>query len=140
MIVKCVSNTCSTLPPDFLSADYGITTDTRYDITLEKKYLVLAITTLLHYNFFYILEDTNDDCPTLVPSLLFEIVDGRLSKHWQYQQMLTGELLQDFYYMLSFPDWNDGGMFLENLIDGLEPQVTQFKQQLALLQDEFTVE
>lgn len=104
---------------------------------MGKNYLVLAVTNLLGYNFFYVLEDGVSDSPSLVPSLLFKVVDGRLSRHWQYRQQVRGDDVQGYFYMLSFPEWSNEGMFLENLIDGMAPEVSRFKEQLRMLQEEF---
>lgn len=140
MIVKCIANVGDALPEACRHPDYGLTRDTRYDLTVGKEYLVLAITNLLGYNFFYVLEDDVDDAPALVPAPLFEVVDGRISRHWQYRQDIRGEHLQDFFYMLSFPEWVEDGPFLENLIDGAGEEVEIFQRQLRRLEEEFGFE
>lgn len=140
MIVKCIDSTGAVLPEEFWNASYGITRDTRYDLTVGETYLVLAITNLLGYNFFYVLEDGVTAGPTLVPSLLFEVVDGRMSRHWQYKQRLDGPGLSSYFFMIGFPEWIEDGVFLENLIDGLAPEVSRFNEQLKVLRQEFDLE
>lgn len=137
MIVECIASTGAALPEEFCNASYGITRTTRYDLTVGETYLVLAITNLLGYNFFYVLEDGVEDRPTLVPSLLFEVVDARMSRHWKYKQQLDGQRLSDYFFLIACPEWIEDSLFLENLIDGLSPQVSRFNEQLKMLREEF---
>jgi hypothetical protein len=139
MMVRCVSSSGRILPEEFCNTQYGITRSTRYNLTEGRIYLVLAITNIIGYNFFYILEDGATDNPTPVPSPLFEIVDGRMSRHWKYQQELRGQHLANYFFLIALPEWIEDKMFLENLMDGSPPQVLRFGEQVKLLREEFDV-
>src|SRR3989339_1517063 len=86
MIIKCIDNTGRDLPLELFS-HRGWNKEMKFhEITIGKKYIVYAISYVEDHPFYMICGDDYDgqyvNYPSLLPSILFEIIDETKSKFW----------------------------------------------------------
>lgn len=126
MIVRCLSNTCETLPATSRDSALGINADTEFPITIGRSYEVFAMTVLLGIAWYYVLDEHGHDWPTWTPAPLFDVVDGTLPRSWRVGYFrFEGE---DQYPILSFPEWATDHRFYERLVDGDADAVRIFNE------------
>jgi hypothetical protein len=134
MRVKCIGNRGNLLPSGQKDPQIGITDASTWDVQAGGLYDVFGITLFRGYTYYYVLEEGREDAPSMVPALLFEIVDHRLPADWAYNQFNLGTTPDRFSFLLGPRIWIDEPMFLENLIDGEAEAESVFRQQQVDMQ------
>jgi hypothetical protein len=129
MQVKCIGNRGNLLPEGQKDAQIGITDASSWDIQAGTLYDVYGITLFRGYTYYYVLEEGRNDAPSMIPALLFEIVDHRIPADWSYNQFNQGPSADRFSFLMGPQIWIDDPMFLENLIDGDPDAEAVFRRQ-----------
>jgi len=129
MIIKCIENTGKNLPVEIKNVK-GYSENTTFEtITINKLYNVYGIGFYNNNFWFLICEDHYDDnyinYPIYMPSILFEIVDIRLSYFWTVRQKK-----EDMQTILEFGMkeilYEDGFYF--RILEGAAKEVDFFKK------------
>ncbi len=81
MKVECIKNICKEIPKEIYDGLHGYTMDTGFDIEVGQQSIVYGITTIKKH-FWYLVDIDGLSHPLYLPSALFNIIDGRLSKYW----------------------------------------------------------
>lgn len=84
MRVDCTGNRGLHLPPDVLALAGHGTIETDYGTTVGNTYVVYAMSALSGQSVAYCL---GPGPLYSVPAELFTIIDGRLSRHWSFNQL-----------------------------------------------------
>ena len=82
MIVRCENNLGQYLPASCHDAKAGYDEKTVFPLSIGKDYVVYALSTYLGHVWYHIWDENSDYYPGWAPSLLFEVVDHRLSQYW----------------------------------------------------------
>lgn len=116
MRVVCIDNTYQSLTID--SVYYpGEHQDARFSLHLDSEYIVYAIWIKGSEVLYFILEDERASYAKWFPSVLFQVVDGRMPSCWRYG-LNIGEDVKTSNFLLAFSDWMSDPLFNENLVDG----------------------
>ena len=94
-------------------------------VEIGKLYIVYGITFFEKGVFFEILT-THDFYPKSYPSMLFDIVDNRLSRLFVLGEKLTGDYA--IVPFISFKEWVGDPKFYERLVDSDEKAELIFRQ------------
>lgn len=116
MRVRCVANKNSDLPSNsrVYRASHG---DAELGPQIGEEYTVYGISGHSTEILYSILSDKYSSFPEWYPSILFEVVDGRVPPCWVFTPLFVGQSdLQKF--ILTFPEWSVDPSFEWNLIDG----------------------
>lgn len=125
-----VENACAL---NYLSKYIG-TTDGEVDIEIGKTYTVYGIEFWDNHPWFYLCTEEHTEYPTPYASIFFEIVDERLSPHWQLKtQHIENNIFQT---CLVVKEWAETPLYYELLIDGDEKIVESFSRIRAMLDKE----
>ncbi len=81
MKVKCLNNRGHALPASYFS--YGYTPQSEFDIVVGQTYTVYAMF-LSKEGLSYLIDPEADVRPNWYPAILFEILDKRLPRSWQF--------------------------------------------------------
>jgi len=103
-------------------------------LAIGKYYTVYGITVLDSTVFFEILTIHRKHTFSY-PSILFEVIDNRLSKMFCFGSIETGN--NKIVPFISFKEWVNDKKFYSGLIDGEEPYVTIFNKYINLLELEY---
>lgn len=116
MRVRCISNVYQTLPSTSIhyTADCGAAT---FALNIGQDYVVYAIWGRGVEILYSLLDDERASYPKWFPSVLFEVVDGRLPTCWQYAPGTLQEAKSACFF-IAFSEWISDQMFNENLVDG----------------------
>ena len=106
MKVKCIKDRANnSYDPIF---DWARTME-QVDISKGGIYTVLAITKDDNKYFYYLLGDESNEYPLPFPSQMFEIIDSRVSKYWEYE-LATISTIEKLNInedeVISFPEWS----------------------------------
>lgn len=139
MKVKCVKNKLSDIDNsellDLVKKNISCPDeDSSLNLKIGREYLVYGITLRDNIPLYYLLDNDEDDYPTPLPAVFFEISDDRLSKHWAL-----------FYEFGSFGastdllvrEWGEDENFYWNLVEGEEEEIEKFKNIRKLVENEF---
>ena len=138
MIVQCIANSGSALPPEFLCPRDGYTSDTEFGLTVGQEYTVYAMTPIYGHVWYYVLQDHDFDYPTCCPCPLFSIVDGRPSRYWQFNYIRDKRSYGEVHVEIwAFPEWARSQLFYEKLLDGNPEEVAVFATYRRLMDEEF---
>lgn len=116
MRIRCIANAYSLLPPSSIlyQSDSGSAT---LSLQIDKEYIVYGIWGRGNEILYSILADEYSRFPEWFPSMLFEVVDGRVPSCWRYTpQPDTDSKLPSF--LMVFPEWANDRSFNWNLIEG----------------------
>lgn len=116
-----------------LESDYRFLSQSSFPVTIGKDYNVYEVYFQNGTVYYLICEDTYSYYPMLLPSLLFLIIDNRLSRHWVADSIVQESGL---YYELGFSEM-DKDHFYSNLVDGEYEEREIFKQCKQLIDLEF---
>ena len=133
MKVKCIANIKNAVPSDLLD-NYSV--GDFFSVEKEKEYIVYAVWVYLDYIWYCICNRTNAFYPFWIPSMLFEIIDHRLSRYWIFGIDEDNNKKVPF---LSFPEWVNDSNFYEDLVDGTsnDKNASIFKKYKELMSLEF---
>ena len=91
------------------------------EITIGKVYVVFAITKFFDIFFYYILGDERNIFPLAFPAELFEIIDNRISKYWDFDLPRVESLSQikiENNDIISFKEWSvEKDSFYEKILE-----------------------
>lgn len=127
MEVRASANTGAALPANYLRSDIGFSARTKFNLTVNKQYVVYAIDDYEGIVRYYICDDNYIYYPIGIPAPLFEIIDPTHSSHWKSQREPNGLLT------LACKEWLSDPLFYEALVDGDVEAIeifVQIKEQL----------
>lgn len=114
----------------------GFTRSTIFPVTVDRHYLVYALTVRRGGVWYYILDDRNLGYPVWHPAALFVVRDGRLSRHWKFA--LEGFGIRDGDVLFAFPEWVESPhSFYDRLSDGDASATATFAHYRTLMETEF---
>lgn len=114
MIVQSVTNTTGTAPLILREALSQMSGYDEWTVALGKSYVVYGIAVKRGIPGFLILSRT-PEYPKWYPYCFFDIVDGRLSKYWQFEAV---ENESELVTLLTFPEWASDDHYYDSLTDG----------------------
>jgi len=134
MKIECISNSASNLPMELMKSELGIGSDRQFSLIVGKQYVVYGFTIFLGHVWFYICDEDYTYYPIWNPSVLFKIVDPRLSTYWEFGfYKLPGGQTP----IIAFKEWTENPFFYDKLTDGDASMVGIFKHYRVLLDSEF---
>lgn len=151
MIVVCVLNKVRDLKgpkTDLDMVKYSVNNnkDYKYDLTIKKRYVVYGISFRSSLPWYYICDDSFTNSPKLISSLFFEILDGTLSRYWQFNQGKFAHYGLSVYPRIVLPKWANDDNYDEQLFDGdlynddgTESIVQNFLKYKQLIDKEFPI-
>lgn len=130
MKVKCIDNSGTNLPPQLFS-HYGWNKEMEFhEITIDKKYVVYAILYIEDNPFYMICGDDYDgqyvNYPSLLPSVLFEIIDETKSKFWVIETKVNINVESSKNTDIGFKELFKDEYFYGKLVEGYENEVKIF--------------
>lgn len=136
MKAKCISNRGRNLPHLYRDPSAGYGADADFPLTLEKEYVVYALTVRRGALWYYVFDDNGVWYPVWYPAALFAITDSRVSRYWVVG--LYREGLGDGSAIVAVAPWaKDPYVFYDRLTDG-DPEVRNtFSTYRALMDHEF---
>ncbi|MDY6806949.1 MAG: hypothetical protein SXA11_24505 [Cyanobacteriota bacterium] len=127
MKIRCIANTGASLREDYLDPDGGYTRDLEFGLTIGKEYVVYAFYEWEGQVWYYICDDHKMYYPMQNPAPLFEVVDKRVSKYWQFDLRSNGLL------RVAFSQWFTVPYFYDKLTDKEPEEVEIFNKIKALM-------
>ncbi|OQP42074.1 hypothetical protein A4H97_34120 [Niastella yeongjuensis] len=92
------------------------------EITKGRIYVVFAITKLFNVLFYYLQGDEINSFPLAFPAELFEVIDNRISKYWDFSLARIDSLSQiriENNDIISFKEWSEEkDEFYEKILEG----------------------
>jgi len=120
MKVRCIVNNLNSdkLSPETLTRlkRYISFPDGELDLEIGKEYVVYGIEFWDNCPWLYLCPDDYDEYPIPVAADFFEIIDKRLSNHWQLNSKEVSN--SENQTQLVFSEWATDESFYENLISG----------------------
>jgi len=134
MKISCTVNNTSELETKKTDT-FGINKKEQYYLTKGEEYTVYAVGEISG-NTWYSILDGGSNAPLWNPSILFEITDNRLSRHWVFSLEENEGFKTTF---LSFPEWANDPYYYGNLIEGEsdDPTALVFRRYKDLMDLEF---
>lgn len=134
MIVRCIANNGKFLPENYIDPARGYTKKVELPLTVGKEYVVYAIRSWQGIVWYYICDDNYSYYPIQTPAPLFEVVDNRVSKYWQFMLDPNGVL------RFAFEQWFTDPCFYDKLTDQEEAEVEIFEKVKELMDaEDFTL-
>lgn len=142
MIIECISDRIK--PNEYNKKLVEWAKNSDLEITVNKTYVVLAITKYFDSFFFFILGDERSAYPLAFPEELFLIADNKISIYWDLNMKEVkslSELDMKNNEVISFHEWAmKGDLFYENLLEQNEYELRVFDSYKAKMLDEFKID
>ncbi len=134
MKVKCTLTDASELNEEALGR-FNITGTEQYYLTRGKEYTVYAVGEI-NGNVWYCILDGGSHIPLWNPSILFQIIDCRLSRYWIFSIEDNNGLKKPF---LSYLEWARDPYYYTELFEGASnnPETVIFQKYKDLMELEF---
>ena len=130
MRIRCIANNGEHLPENYIDPARGYTKKVELPLTVGKEYVVYAIRAWQGVVWYYICDDNYSYYPIQTPAPLFEVVDSRVSKYWQFMLDANGVL------RFAFEQWFTDPYFYDKLTDQEEAEVEIFDKVKELMDAE----
>lgn len=130
MKIRCIANSGSFFPENYLDPKRGYTKDIQLPLTIGKEYVVYAFSERQEKIWYYICDDNEMYYPIRTPAPLFEIVDDRVSQYWRVKFYPNGLL------RFAFKEWVNDDNFYDRLTDMEEEEVLIFERVKELMDAE----
>ncbi|MEG3917771.1 hypothetical protein QUA07_01330 [Microcoleus sp. T3_A4] len=130
MKIRCIANTGESLPEKYIDPPRGYTRKVELPLTINKEYVVYGIRSWQGIVWYYICDDNYSYYPIQTPAPLFEVVDNRVSKYWQFMLDPNGVL------RFAFEQWFTDPYFYDKLTDQEEAEVEIFEKVKELMDAE----
>lgn len=130
MRIRCIANNGEHLPENYIDPARGYTKKVELPLTVGKEYVVYAIRAWQGVVWYYICDDNYSYYPIQTPAPLFEVVDSRVSKYWQFMLDANGVL------RFAFERWFTDPCFYDKLTDQEEAEVEIFDKVKELMDAE----
>ena len=135
MHIKCEYNRVIDLPKKMIeSPRLGFKESMKFDIILEKFYIVYAVGVFEEFPWFCINDEVHDRIPYWIPAALFNVEDSRLSRFWRANIDYANKK-KKFTLIVSIPEWAHEEYFYGNMIeyDGRELDIfLSYKKKMDL--------
>ena len=132
MKVRCVDNKALRIPEDKRRAA-RIRDDYVFRVSVEKQYIVYAVSVFHGLLWFCICDDGYVYYPAWTPAELFNIEDGRPSKYWILAANTTSEAI----CTLAYPEWlHDECTYYDGLVDNFDPAVEVWNRYKKFIDEE----
>ncbi len=139
MRVRCITNMGRDIPPEFLAPDDE---ECRGDAVLDELrneafYTVYAMTIQNGHVWYYVCGE-NRRIPYWYPCSMFEIVDGRLSRYWEFNYIRDERPYGVIHIETwAFPEWARDDTFYERLLDRCDEAQRVFEKYSRAMNLEF---
>jgi hypothetical protein len=133
MRVRCASNSGSRLPEEYLDPAANLHRSTNFPLTIGAEYAVYAVLIRPGGVWFQLSDDNELPYPMAYPAPLFDIVDGRPSRHWTFA--LTTDHA-DHLALFAIPEWTADRYFYDRLTNGAQRDVAIFSRAKAMMDAE----
>jgi len=145
MKVACISNTGKDLPEKVLDLEPYSTLKREKifsGITIGRVYIVYGFTIVKDFVWYYLCDDNYSErdympFPLWYPSPLFEIIDRRLSKYWEFDAQPGERCESPSGVIVAFPEWAKDPFYYDRLTDGFEPEIALFRKYKKLIDAEY---
>jgi hypothetical protein len=138
MKVRCIVNNLNSdkLSPETLTRlkRYISFPDGELDLEIGKEYVVYGIEFWDNCPWLYLCPDDYDEYPIPVAADFFEIIDKRLSNHWQLNSKEVSN--SENQTQLVFSEWATDESFYENLISGEKYAEVVFEKYRKIMDSE----
>jgi len=131
MRVRCVSSKGEALAASYLGGVRGLARDDEYPLEVGKEYAVYALATDGCGVWYFVMDEDDLWYPQRYAAPLFELSDGRVSRHWHLSLSDTAGAS-----ILAPECWAAEPTFYDNLTDGKEPALSAFAQARAAMDAE----
>jgi hypothetical protein len=143
MKVKCIENTGIALPKELIDDNSGYRNDSKFQLIIEKEYVVYAVTHIKKNVWFFICDEAANGkyggiYPKYLPAAFFEITDTRLSKYWECAMTKDEYDNNRLILTLGFKELLENEYFIGNLWEDSEPEREIFLRYKAIADKEFT--
>jgi hypothetical protein len=128
MLIRCVSDSGASLPPECIDERRNLTAETVFPLTPGREYVVYGVTQYLDHIWYYVFDDDNLPYPVWKPAALFEVADPRVPEGWCFVHRRLGD---KYTFLLSFREWAEDHYFYERLVDGDSATVEIFTRRRA---------
>ena len=139
MKVRRIAATGVALPDQMLEPAAGLAKESEFSLLLNKIYTVYGFTLDRGYIWYYLYdEDCINDSkpyPGAHPSPLFEVVDRRLSKYWEFGLFSNDK--GDYWIEVAYPEWARDRYYYDSLTDGEDDAVDVFAKYKQLIDVEY---
>ena len=136
MIIKCISKIAKELPESTPVSLDNFENKIKYDVEVNKYYVVYGMTISSKYIHYYLNDPSRIYYPWEYPGFLFEVVDGRFSKYWNFTSVYDSWTMQHRTLWM-YPEWVEDRFHYGRLIDKYEQDVQVFKKYQFLMNLEF---
>ena len=114
-----------------------------HEVTVNKKYIVYAISYHFDHPFYMVCGDDYDgeyvNYPHLLPGCLFEVIDDRYSNHWIEKEIKNDKSGYENTKRVGFKEYVENEYFYGHLLEGYKKEVKQFAQAKELLDKESSI-
>ena len=129
MIIKCICDTGIRIQGSSLAPK-------NYDVDINKYYVVYGMTLISNYIHYYINDPSGISYPWEYPGFLFEVVDGRFSKYWNFRFFYEPEPLR-YDTIWAYSEWAQDNFHYGSLVDGDENAMQIYRKHKDLMELEF---
>lgn len=138
MKVICIANNIQKLQDQEAQnrlKDYIRTSSGEIDLVIGKEYVVYGVEHWGDIPWYYLCSEEYDDYPKPFAADFFTVVDGSLSRHWQFKyNSASGK--KNSVSSLLFKSWSEDETFYERVVDGDEEAISLFTNYRALMDSE----
>ena len=135
MLIKCIDNRGTALPPQLLDPAANLTSATLFAVTIGQLYTVYALTVHRYNVWYYICDDNFTHFPVWKPAPLFGIIDHHVSSYWELN-LCPERCESDSGLIIAYPEWARDPLYYERLADNRAEEVQIFEKYRKLIDDE----
>lgn len=106
-------------------------------VSLDKEYLVYGMTVKEDYVWYYIADELYNYYPRKQCSILFDVVDNKLSRYWVYSFRKNQNYIKAIP-MWAYPEWAEYPDYYDKLTDGDEKEVKIWESYKLKMELEFS--
>lgn len=133
MRVTCKANLCVQLPESYRKEGYS--SEYKFPITVGQSYIVYGMV-LSRSHIKYLVLGNFDPFPQWMPAELFEITDGKLSRHWYCGSNFDG-LSYTVKFVWGYKELAECSLHFDLLVDRDREALNVFTQRKAAMDLEF---
>jgi hypothetical protein len=137
MQVRCVENDRSKLPTRFLVSRLGYGADRVEPVTVGRVYTVVALLFDLGFVWYFIHDDHDHPYPMAYQSILFEIVDPRVSRYWEATVRPSASSDLEEAMALEPSEWARDKLFFDRLTNFDDATIHVYAEVRKRIEDEF---
>jgi hypothetical protein len=135
MKLRCKANSGRALIKSNIKPEGYYTLKTKFYITVDREYVVYAISTINNTTWFAITDDDYyaGSYPMWKPAELFEIVEHKIPREFIFGVYTNGGEDMSVRPIISFPEWVNDREFYTKLVDGDKKTLEVFEKHKHVL-------